>query len=180
MPCWTASSSRPSAPRQPGTHRATAWVVLEGAEETARYWDTTTDEAWRTGHPEWADGLARAPVVLLAYCSPDSYVARYAEEDKAAARLGEGQAAWQVPYWYGDAAFGVMTVLLSAVDAGLGACVLGNFRGEDALAARLGVPEGWRLFAAVVLGQPDGEDHRSRSLDRAAPSRRERIHRGSW
>ena len=59
-----------------------------------------------------------------------------------------------MPYWTGDAAFGVMTVLLGAVDAGLGACILGNFRGEAALAESLGVPDGWDLFAAVALGRP--------------------------
>ena len=61
-----------------------------------------------------------------------------------------------MPYWYGDAAFGVMTVLLGAVDAGLGACLLGSFRGEDELAETLGVPDGWRLFGGVVLGHRTG------------------------
>ena len=92
--------------------------------------------------------------------------------------LGLDAAEWPVPYWMGDAAFGVMTVLLCAVDAGLGACVLGNFRGEKALANTLGVPAEWRLFCAVLLGHPDGKDHPSRSLDRARPGPDERIHPG--
>jgi nitroreductase len=163
-----------------GHTRGTAWVVLEGREQTAVYFDATTDDAWRDRQRAWADGLARAPVVLLAYTSADAYVARYAEEDKAPAGLGRDVAAWPVPYWIGDAAFGVMTVLLGAVDAGLGACVLGTFRGEAELARRLGVPGGWRLFAAVLLGHPDGRDHRSASLDRAGPDAAERIHRGQW
>ncbi len=70
---------------------------------------------------------------------------------------------WPVTYWYGDVAFGVMTVLLWAVDAGLGACILGS---EETLAETLGVPDGWHLFGGVVLGRPDGKDHRSGSLDR--------------
>ena len=94
--------------------------------------------------------------------------------------LGLDAAEWPVPYWVGDAAFGVMTVLLCAVDASLGACVLGNFRGEDALADALGVPAAWRLFCAVVLGHPDGQDHPSRSLHRPRPDPDQRIHRGSW
>jgi nitroreductase len=73
-----------------------------------------------------------------------------------------------------------MTVLLAAVDAGLGACVLGNFRGEDALAAALVVPGEWRLFSAVLLGHPDGADHRSASLDRATPGAGTRLHWGAW
>ena len=73
-----------------------------------------------------------------------------------------------------------MAVLLGAVDAGLGACILGTFRGEAVLAARLGVPEGWRLFCAVALGHPDGHDHRSPSLDRPLGPPADRIHRGRW
>jgi nitroreductase len=73
-----------------------------------------------------------------------------------------------------------MAVLLCAVDAGLGACVLGNFRGEAALASSLGVPDAWRLFGAVALGTPAGDTHRSRSLDRHVPSAGDRIHRGHW
>jgi nitroreductase len=107
-------------------------------------------------------------------------VARYAESDKADPSLGTGVEGWPVPYWFGDAAFGVMAVLLGAVDAGLGACVLGAFRGEEALTDALGVPEGWRLFGAVVLGHPDPDGHRSGSLDRRPVPTRDRIHRGRW
>lgn len=163
-----------------GNTQGTAWIVLEGADQTALYFDATTDATWRARHKEWSAGLARAPVVLLAYSSPDAYVDRYAEEDKVAGGLGASTSAWPVPYWVGDAAFGVMTVLLAAVDAGLGACVLGAFRGEAELAARLDVPAAWRLFCAVLLGHPDGADHRSASLDRDQPDPSERIHRGRW
>jgi nitroreductase len=163
-----------------GNTRATAWVVLRGPEQTSTYFDAATDAGWRARYPDWADGLRRAPVVLLAYTSPEAYVSRYAEADKSGSDLGLDTAAWPVPYWFGDAAFGVMTVLLGAVDAGLGACILGSFRGETRLAERLQVPEGWRLFCALVLGRPDGRDHRSASLSRAVPTPDQRIHRGRW
>jgi len=143
-----------------GNTAGTAWVVLEGHEQTSAYFDATTDTAWRA--------------------SPDAYVARYAEADKAASGLGAAPDRWPVPYWFGDAAFGVMAVLLGAVDAGLGACVLGAFRGEEQLARRLGVPAGWRLFCAVALGHPDGRDRRSASLDRPVAPQAERLHRGRW
>jgi len=162
-----------------GNTAGTSWIVLTGPAETAIYWEAATDQAWRDTSRR-AEGLRRAPVILLTYVCAGAYVARYAEEDKADADLGSAQAAWTVPYWTGDAAFGVMTVLLAAVDAGLGACVLGNFRGEEALATSLGVPSGWQLFCAVPLGYPDGQDHRSRSLNRERPDPSERIHRGSW
>jgi nitroreductase len=163
-----------------GNTGGTAWVVLEGLQQTAKYFDTTTDEEWRDRNPELMAGLARAPVVLLSYTSPEAYVSRYAEPDKSASGLGDGTEQWPVPYWYGDAAFGVMAVLLGAVNAGLGACVLGTFRGEAELASRLGVPSGWRLFCAVALGMPDGHDRRSPSLDRPRPNPMARVHRAQW
>jgi nitroreductase len=163
-----------------GNTGGTAWVVLEGPSETGLYWDATTDDAWREANPERFAGLSRAPVVLLAYASAALYVARYGEPDKSASGLGEGVERWPVPYWTGDAAFGVMAALLGAVDAGLGACILGTFRGEDELARVLDVPPGWRLFCAVALGRPDGHDHRSPSLERPVPPPASRIHRGGW
>ena len=162
-----------------GNTRGSAWVVLAGQEETAAYWDATTDEAWRSGHPRRWEGLRRAPVVLLAYSNADLYVARYAEADKGGSGLGDGPEQWPVPYWTGDAAFGVMTVLLAAVDAGLGACILGAFRGEEALAEALGVPDGWQLFCAVALGHPGGLARRPRSLERTHDVGG-RVHRGRW
>jgi len=170
-----------SALRAPtaGNTGGTAWIVLQGNAQTSTYWDATTDAAWRATSPRWT-GLRRAPVVLLAYASAGAYIHRYAEPDKAASGLGSGETAWPVPYWTGDAAFGVMTVLLAAVDAGLGACLLGNFRGEGSLARALGVPGEWRLFCAVALGRPDGADHRSPSLDRPTPPSGGRVHYGAW
>jgi nitroreductase len=162
-----------------GNTAGTSWVVLTGPAETAPYWEATTDQPWRDSSPR-AEGLRRAPVVLLAYASAEAYVSRYAEPDKADPDLGSTDLAWPVPYWIGDAAFGVMTVLLAAVDAGLGACVLGNFRGEEVLAHALGVPASWRLFCAVPVGYPDGNDHRSPSLSRPSPTPGERVHHGSW
>jgi len=168
-----------------GNTGGTSWVILTGPAETAMYWDAATDEAWRTTSGRW-EGFRRAPVLLLAYSSAQAYVARYGEADKAGSAsdsgpdLALGANQWPVPYWTGDAAFGVMTVLLAAVDAGLGACILGNFRGEAALAQALGVPDAWQLFCAVPLGYPDGSDHPSRSLDRGRLDPRHRIHRATW
>ena len=162
-----------------GNTGGTAWVVLEGPEQTALYFDATTDEAWRRRQQPLggaAAGAGHPPGLFVRR----AYVARYGEPDKADSGLGEGAERWPVPYWTGDAAFGVMAVLLGAVDAGLGACLLGTFRGEDELGRCLGVPGEWRLFCAVALGRPDGRDHRSPSLARTGPRPGERIHRGRW
>ena len=164
-----------------GNTAGTAWVVLEGAAQTALYFDATTDEHWRSAHPEWSEGLRRAPVVLLAYTSPDAYVARYGESDKEASGLGAGPEAWPVPYWYGDAAMGVMAILL-----GRGRCRPRRLhpRGVPGQPRRWRsgsrFPTPWRLYCAVALGRPGAADHRSASLDRPRPPRAERLHRGRW
>lgn len=160
-----------------GNTSSCRWLVLEGPD-TATYWDHATTGAWRARSARWP-GLSRAPVAALSLVSAATYVDRYAEDDKAASGLGSQEASWPVPYWIGDGAFAVMTLLLGAADAGLGACFLGTFRGEAALLAALGVPDGWRLFGTVLLGHPDGGDHRSPSLDR--PVRRpDRVHHRRW
>ena len=151
-----------------GNSGGTAWVVLEGAAETSVYFDATMDVEWlgptRTG-PKASAGrpssssLTRRPRPTLP-ATPN-----WTRPMRASGRTGRLADA----VLDGDAAFGVMTVLLRAVDAGLGACIVGTFRGEAELAAQLGVPEGWRLFCAVALGRPDGHDHRSASLDRPRP-----------
>lgn len=161
-----------------GHTRGTAWVVLEGPNETPRYWLAATDPAWRARSPRWS-GLSRAAAVALCLCSPGAYERRYDESDK---RAGDARSAaeWPVPYWVADAAFGAMTLLLGATAEGIGACFLGNFRNEGAVLAAVGAPPDWRLFGAVALGHPDGADHPSASLDRPGPDRAARLHRGRW
>lgn len=173
-----ATLAAPSA----GNTRGTAWIVLEGAEETTRYWTAATTAPWRAGAWRWP-GLSRAPVIAVSLASPWAYLSRYAEADKApgGADLGlsESEDAWAVPYWFADAAFGVMTLLLGATAEGLGACFLGNFRAETEVLSAFGVPSGWRLFGAVALGYPAGDDPASASLARPGPAE-DRVHYGRW
>jgi len=162
-----------------GNTGGTAWVILAGTD-TDRYWSHATTAEWRSRSARWP-GLSRAPVVALSLCSPAAYVARYGEGDKLASGLGPagGAAAWPVPYWFGDAAFATMLLLLGATDAGLGAAFLGAFRGEAELLAALEVPPEWRLFGTVLLGYPDGNDHPSASLARSGDAEA-RTHWGRW
>jgi nitroreductase len=162
-----------------GNTGGTAWLVLTEPGRRTAYWERTTTEDWRQRSRRWP-GLSRAPVVALSLASPAAYLARYAEPDKTESGLEDAEVEWPVPYWFGDAAFATMTLLLRAADEGIGACFLGNFRGEAAVLAALGVPDGWRLFGSILLGHPDGHDHRSASLDRPRPTAAERIHRNRW
>jgi nitroreductase len=165
--------SAPSA----GNTQGRSFVVLEGAAQTARYWDATTDAAWRSRSRRYA-GLSRATVVALAFSDPDAYAERYREPDKA--RRDGAEVDWVVPFWHVDAAFAVQTLLLGAVDRGIGAAFLGNFRGEDELKAALGVPVGRRWLGAVLLGEPALPDPPSTSTARPRRSLEDGVHRGGW
>ena len=129
-------------------------------------------------------------MVVALFVHPDAYLARYGEPDKASSGLGgtsrrgrraggergasagegegegEGEGAWTVPYWFVDGGFAAMVLLLAAHDAGLGACFLGNFRGEPDLRTALGVPDDRRYIGAVLMGEPGDIDPPSPSLAR--------------
>ena len=161
-------------------------VVLVGPEETAAFWDATTTAEWRARSRRWP-GLALAPVVVALFVHPDAYRDRYAEPDKEASGLGveaeggpEADGGWPVPYWFVDGGFAAMVMLLAATDAGLGACFLGNFRGERDLRASLGVPDDRRYVGAVLLGEAGGTDPPSPSLARGRRQVAQVVHRSRW
>jgi nitroreductase len=167
--------------RAPSAGNTQGWdaVVLEGPAQTAPFWAATTTQDWRDRSSRWP-GLERAPVVVALFADPGAYVARYREADKAPSGLGSGPEAWPVPYWFVDAGQVVMALLLAAVDAGLGALFLGNFRGEAALRRSLGVPEDRVYVGAVLVGEPDRDDPPSTSSGRPRRSPEAVFHRSAW
>ncbi len=169
----TLATHAPSA----GFAQGWAFVVLEGADETARYWDVTLPPDRRAGFA-WPDLLA-APALIIPLADPDAYVARYAEPDKATSGLGRSPDDWPVPYWLIDTAMSAMLVLLGAVDAELGALFFGIFDREAALMAALGVPDRYRPIGTIAVGYP-APDHPSRSASRGRRSIDEVVHRGGW
>ena len=155
-------------------------VVMAGPDETAPFWDATTTAQWRARSRRWP-GLARAPVVVALFVDPDAYRgplpgARQGRQRRSATGPMRGRC----PYWFVDGGFAAMVMLLAATDAGLGACFLGNFRGEAALRAALGVPEDRRYIGAVLMGEPGGDDPPSTSQTRGRRQSSEVVHRGTW
>ena len=126
--------------------------MLDTPEAVAGYWDLTLPAERRPGFA-WP-GLLVAPVLVVVLVDPGAYVARYAEPDKAATGLGRGAGEWTVPYWWVDAGAAIQDLLLGVVDAGLGACLFGLFRHEEAVLGAHGVPDGWRAAGTVALGHP--------------------------
>jgi nitroreductase len=160
-----------------GNSQGMAYLVLEGAALTARYWDASLPAERRSAF-RWP-GLVAAPVLVLVLVRPDAWVQRYAEADKVATGLGADPSAWPVPYWWVDAGMAVEHLLLGAVEAGLGACFFGVFDHEAAVLAALGVPEGWRAVGTVALGHP-AADEPGRSAARPRPPLSEVVHRATW
>lgn len=148
-------------------------------DDVADYWDTTLATERRSAFP-WP-GLLHAPVLLIPYVDPTSYVARYAEADKKRAGLGAGLDAWTVPYWWVDGGAAVENILLAVNGLSLGGCFFGQFQHERAVRERFGVPPHLRAVGSVAIGHPDSAtDRRSRSAARPRRSIEERTHRGRW
>jgi len=171
-----AARRAPSA----GHTQATELVVLVGPDETARYWDASLPPARRADFA-WT-GLLAAPVLVVVLCEPGRYVARYGEDDKARTGLGAGPDAWATPYWWVDGGMAVHTLLLGAVDAGLGALLFGVFDQEPAVRSALGIPADRGIVGVVALGHPDpaGDPRPGRSASRPRRPTAEVVHRGGY
>ncbi|HEY7915869.1 MAG TPA: nitroreductase family protein [Acidimicrobiales bacterium] len=160
-----------------GNTQGREFVVLEGPAQTALYWETVTDAGWQARSRRF-EGMSRAPVIVLPFVDPEAYVARYREADKLP---DDGDAVeWVIPYWFVDAAFATMTLLLGATDLGIGAAFLGNFRGEEGLRSVLGVPQRLRWLGAVLLGESASPDPPTASAARRPRTLHGTVHRGHW
>ena len=161
-----------------GNTAALDFLVLEGADQVGRYWDTTLAPDRREGFP-WPDLLV-APVLVVPYVRPEAYTERYGEPDKAKTGLGHDLNAWDTPYWWVDGGMAAMIVLLAAADHDLGALFFGLFDHEPDVATTFGVPADRRAVGAIAIGHPAGEQRPSRSAGRSKPHLDEILHRGGW
>ena len=146
-----------------GFSQGQAFVVLDGREQTARYWDALWP-AERRRDWAWPD-LFNAPLLVVCLSSKDIYLDRYAEADKGWTDRDERR--WPVPYWDIDAGMAAMIILLDAVDAGLGAIFFG-------------VPEAFTAIGTIAIGHPKPQDRPSPSLARGRRRGAEVVHRGAW
>jgi nitroreductase len=153
-----------------------AFLVLEGAEETDRFWAVVGGE-----DPDWPnDGLRTAPVLIVPFASKQAYLDRYAQPDKGWVDRDESR--WPAPFWYIDSAFASMLMLLSAVDEGLGALFFGLYPPTiAALRAVYGVPQDWDPIGGIALGHAAAVDPiRSSAHTRPRKPMDEVVHRARW
>jgi len=158
-----------------GFSQGWAFLVLERPEDRARFWSATA----RPGEQDsWAQGLQRAPVLIVACSCKAAYLRRYAEPDKG--WTDEDEARWPVPYWHIDTGMASLLMLLAAVDAGLGACFFGVPPAElRALRAAFSIPDDHDPIGVIAIGHP-APDRRSPSLARGRRPVHEVVHRGRW
>ncbi len=157
-------------------------LVLTGDEARRRFWELGSTEEWRR-HGRQAPGLMAAPAIVVPVADPGAYVARYAGAGKSRSGLaGRTASEWPVPYWTVDSAFAVMSMLLSATGAGVGALFF-RIRAEPARLLRsFGAPADRVLIGAVALGHPAPPPPRPAAAS-PRPARRllsEVVHRDTW
>lgn len=158
-----------------GFSQGWAFLVLEG-EERRRFHDVTFPPAARDNF-RWTD-VFRAPVVIVCMSHRDTYLDRYAEPDKG--WTDRDPKRWPVPYWHIDTGFAALMMLLTAVDAGLGAVFFGIMPSTTgAFREEFGVPDSYTPIGAIALGYP-APDEPSPSLKRGRRPVEEVVHRGKW
>jgi nitroreductase len=151
------------------------FLVLEGPAQTARFWEVVSTDEGGPGR-----GVRSAPVLVVPLASKQAYLDRYAEEDKGWTDRDESR--WPMPYWYIDAAFASMLILLAAVDEGLGALFFGLFPPSlPAFKAAFGIPDEWEPIGVIALGHAAPKDPVTSSAhSRPRKSLDDILHRGEW
>ena len=186
LPEGTAERLLRAAERAPsaGFSQGYSFLVLSGKDEAAPLWQICYDGAGAPGMPEneveQIDALSTAQLVIVPLACKDIYLSRYAQPDKG--WTDKDEARWPVPYWYIDAGFAALLMLLAVVDAELGAVFFG-IPPEDmgAFRAAFGVPEEWTPIGAIAVGYPDPAADpvgSARSRDRKPLS--DLVHNGRW
>jgi nitroreductase len=166
------------AVRAPSAGFAQGWafLVLEEAADRERFWTATTPPG--SAPTRWLAGMRRAPLIVVVHSHKDAYLARYAEPDKG--WTDRDEARWPVPYWHVDAGFAALTMLLTAVDAGLGACFFGiPPERTGTYREAFGVPAAYTPIGAITVGYP-APDWRSPSLRRGRRPLPDVVYRGRW
>ena len=163
-----------NAQKAPSAGFSQGWgfLALEGAD-AKRYWDALDASAFAG----WPD-IRNAPVIIICLSNKKQYLDRYAMADKGWTDRDEKR--WPVPYWDIDTGMAAMNILLTAVDAGLGAVFFG-VRDQDELRRTYGIPDEFTAIGVIAVGHPKPNDRPSPSLKNVG--RRdtgEVVHLGRW
>lgn len=159
-----------------GFTQGCSFLVLEGPSETEGFWEVTRPEGHRES--EWLRGMRRASLLIVVLTSKKAYLERYAQADKAWPE--EDESRWSAPYWWVDAGFASLNILLTAVDEELGACFFGvPPAAAGPLRERFGIPEEHSPVGVVAVGKPQ-VDHLAGSRPRGRKPFEQLVHMGRW
>ncbi|MDP9245935.1 MAG: nitroreductase family protein [Chloroflexota bacterium] len=159
-----------------GFSQGWAFLVLNGKDETERYWNTTMTRERRTdfGWP----GMFNAASLIVCLSNKSQYIARYALPDKGWVDRDEKR--WPVPFWDIDAGMAALLILQTAVDAGLGAVFFG-IPDQSGFRAAFGVPDDYTAVGTVAIGHQAATDRPSPSLKTVGRKpASDVVHRGRW
>jgi nitroreductase len=161
--------------RAPSAGFSQGWgfLVLDDPADISRFRDAVRPEI----HPEaWFAANVDAPLLIIPHSNKDAYLDRYAMPDKGF--TDRSDAWWPVPYWDIDTGFASLLMLLTAVDAGLGACFFGIAADRiDALRAAFGVPPQFTPIGAISIGY---SNEPPRDLSSRRKPAVETVHKGRW
>jgi len=149
--------------RAPSAGFSQGWgfLVLDTPADVARFRDAAS---------------VNAPLLIIPHSNKDAYLDRYALPDKGF--TDRSDAWWPAPYWDIDTGFASLLMLLTAVDAGLGACFFGiPVERIDAYRAAFGVPARFTPIGAISIGY---SDEPPRDLSSRRKPEAETVHRGRW
>jgi nitroreductase len=161
--------------RAPSAGFSQGWgfLVLDTAADVARFRAAVTPAEDPDG---WFAANVAAPLLIVPHSNKDAYLDRYAQPDKGFSDRSD--AWWPAPYWDIDTGMAALLMLLTAVDADLGACFFGLPIGRiEAYREAFGVPAEFMPIGAISVGYSDEppRDLRSRRKPKS-----ETVHRGRW
>lgn len=149
-------------------------LVVTDPERRRRVGGIVDEAHYReAGYASW---ISECAAQFIPCVSEEAYHRRYREADKV--RPDGSEIEWPVPYWWIDAGFTALMILLAAVDEGLAAGYAG-VRNQEALRGELAIPAEFTAIGVIPLGHPL-PDHRSPSLKRGWVARQEFTHWETW
>jgi nitroreductase len=161
--------------RAPSAGFSQGWgfLVLDDPADIARFRDAVRPDA---DPDKWFAANVAAPLLIVPHSHKDAYLDRYAQPDKGF--VDRSEAWWPAPYWDIDTGFAALLMLLTAVDAGLGACFFGIPADRvDAFRAAFGVPAEFSPIGAISIGYADEPPLDLRARRRPTG---DVVHRGRW
>lgn len=127
--------------------------------------------------PDLGPWISECAAQLVPCVSEAIYHRRYREPDKL--RDDGSEIDWPVPYWWVDVGATMQTIMLAAVNEGLGCGFAGPVGGLDPLRAALGLPDELVPIGVMPIGRPR-PDVRSPSLQRGWLPFEEFAHWERW